>query len=395
MLRHQSRGCWALLILGAGFNLPSLAAPPAREAEYTLEAVEKAWRVRQQKVRTFRFHCDERQTYTKGSYLSGKKPEPSNPHRLVVPPETTTYDTSFSMTMDGDKLRYFSSNFTLTTEGKLVPQKGTTVSTSVGVKDLQEPGATSYPRGNILPPVADGLSITAPGQVALLLTFRPLHPATIYFRNVARRYVVVPGRSVFAERSCVQLKEVGTDPRFPITSVWLDPERDFVVVRMVQDSPTGPLSQLTFEEFRQTENGWVPLKWTKTSLNSDGSVSTSCRASVRHFTLNVLMDEKEFELEFPPGTWVTDGREKTRYILKEGGEKRIILGEELVGQASYEQLLNTETGQALEYTPDKPRADRRWLFLALAVIAAALVALVLVKRLRLRLGTRPRGAGQP
>jgi hypothetical protein len=368
-------GFRAALTLVAGLGLLFPATRAAHGAEVTVADVFKAWKERTNRVRTFRFKWDEQYTVSKGLYKSPG--ERGNPGDVYLPPKTTTYDTSYSVTMDGEKLRYDYDEIE-GAGGKLINQKGNRVVAGGEFKGFRGPGASRYPQGIVAQPVPGEPYGTDPQIQPLLLLFRPLNTGSIAFKNFPNQFSEVPGRSVIDERSCVQLKEGARTRGQLVTTVWVDPERDFVVTRVVLSDDERPHAQWTFHDFIQTEHGWVPRKWTRTFLGRSGSVLSSASATVRDFELNRPVDPNEFEVEFPPGTWVTDmrGKEEVQYIVKEGGERRLILREERVGGATYEQFLTTETGRALE----QPQKDRGRRVLGTALAAAVVVVVFVVAR---------------
>ena len=69
----------------------------------SIETIAEAWRNRQQAVRTFHFEWDEFYTTTPGALSKS----PSSEVKRTGPAEATTYNVSFFLTMDGDKLRFF------------------------------------------------------------------------------------------------------------------------------------------------------------------------------------------------------------------------------------------------------------------------------------------------
>ena len=79
-----------------------------------------------------------------------------------------------------------------------------------------------------------------------------------------------------------------------------------------------------------------------------GSISG---ALVDDFVFNEHVDPKEFDLEFPPGTWVTELESPTTYIVREGGKRRTITETELRSGNPYENFLKTEPGE-LAPAPD-------------------------------------------
>jgi hypothetical protein len=329
----------------------SMLALPMRVdgQEITLETIRKAWQAREAKVRSFRFDWDVRYTVPKGSYRNGTKND-DNPDGLVIPPETTTYNMDFRLSLDGDKVRYDANEMMLSEDRRLLHQKSYFVGTNEGSKSFSPPGAGTYPQGVIGERNPERIFISSPQAVPLFLIYRPLDARSCIFDDFPEQYQVLPGRSVVEGRSCVQIREIATSPSQGINTMWLDGDREFVVMRMTRSNDDGPYVQVTFHDFQPSKDGWVPLRWTRVVLGEGGSVRSSTSATVRSWQLNVRFDEKEFDVELPPGTLVTEfiGSRENNYIQREAGRKRPVLEKEILGGATYEQLLHTESGKALE-----------------------------------------------
>lgn len=96
-----------LLVVCALF---ALNGPSVQGQAPSLETIAKAWRDRQDRVRSARFEWTERETLTKG-YLTNIVTEPFRLKYMgidpgsVVPPDDVTHDVKASMLLDGEKLR--------------------------------------------------------------------------------------------------------------------------------------------------------------------------------------------------------------------------------------------------------------------------------------------------
>jgi hypothetical protein len=109
--------------------------------------------------------------------------------------------------------------------------------------------------------------------------------------------------------------------------------------------------------------GWVPSPWVYTILNEKGAIQESYNATVTDWAVNVPIDPDRFEITFPPGTRVVEPRNSPtpNYIGREDGSKRIIPPEDI--GATYEQLIRTQPGTALE----EMEGSKGWLLFVLAV----------------------------
>ena len=104
--------------------------------------------------------------------------------------------------------------------------------------------------------------------------------------------------------------------------------------------------------------------------------------SVTKYEFNVEIPISEFRFEFPAGTFVTDERNKERWILREGGKKRMITQPEINAGWSYEQLAATEPGMTAG--PTGP-TGRRWPLPVLIFALVICLSVFVVRRLRRRM----------
>jgi hypothetical protein len=360
-------------------GLPALAADG--DDPVTPETIWKAWMKRKVSVRTLRFDCDEQVVLSKGaSYNQGA---------VIVPPEQTAIGTPYKLTMDGDRLRLWSKSIVVDMKKELALDEITRVSTERGFKSLTEPRAMPYRTGGEGSSISETIGVRNSTFVLPLLTvYRPDHAALTIYKDFINRFDVMPGgRSTVMGRPCIQVQTTSTYRAInSTTTLWLDPDRDFLMVRYATTTNGKPSFQLTFTDFRHGDNGWVPIGWTWTTSNeADGSVLKSVTTSVREFALNEPIDPKEFELEFPVGTWVNGpwkGEQTVEYIVQPGGEKRMIRREELRQGATYDQLQKSKTGEAFRQPASGLPRYLVWLIVACA--ALAVLAWILARRLRHR-----------
>jgi hypothetical protein len=98
----------------------------------------------------------------------------------------------------------------------------------------------------------------------------------------------------------------------------------------------------------------------------------------------LVLKPEDFAFEFPPGTQVVEYGSKqgdvSHFIAQSDGKKRIITLDEFKHNASYEQLLASESGQAgVALTPVWRRVMPTLLFV-LIIVAVALSAFIKLRR---------------
>jgi hypothetical protein len=162
---------------------------------------------------------------------------------------------------------------------------------------------------------------------------------------------------------------------------WVDPARDFVLVRYLDQQSERTGSKLDVH-YRREAGEWVPERWEITELLPDGKLDQSIRAKVTAIEINSATDPNEYDLVFPRGTLVRDETEigkVSKYLINERGEKRPILPSEK--RKTYQELLHSEPPSALRNTA-------LWTVMVAAVVAV-LSAAWLVWRRRLVQRSRP------
>jgi hypothetical protein len=374
----------AICILVMGYIAVAAARADPPSAGVSVDDVARAWEDRSARVRTLRFKWHDRYTISSGFFLRPAPgvENPDNPHGLVVPEKTTTFDQSFSLVFDADKIRDEGKKILLSAEQKLVPQVYTWVVNDGDFRQLDEPGGARYPRGRARR--ADALKPPLRGDANLLpvyMVYRPFDPVVGTFPDFARRFHTVEGRFAVQERDCALLRDDQQKPSDNVTSIYVDRERDFLPMCMTRERNGSELYRVTFGEYERDGDEWVPMHWKASVFLGDGSVGIASASTVEKFAINGPVDSGEFELEFPPGTWVKDQESRTGYVMLDGGEKRQITHDELVSGAKYEDFLRTETGAA-RGAPAVGGAKLPWLWIVSGATAAAAVILFTLRKLK-------------
>jgi len=143
---------------------------------------------------------------------------------------------------------------------------------------------------------------------------------------------------------------------------WLDPAKDYSLVRFILASPEAIGLQQDCIYERSDEGCWVPVEWTTTRFDIKGIPTSINHARVSEYKINPTFAKDEFDITFPPGTVVSDSRPRVKpqrnpherartadYLVKEDGSEQVITPDER--QASYEQILKTESGEATTGQP--------------------------------------------
>jgi hypothetical protein len=154
-------------------------------------------------------------------------------------------------------------------------------------------------------------------------------------------------------------------------SYWLDPSAGYSIRRYAWDYGGKTSVQIDAEYTLDKSGVWIPQTWTSWRFDSMGQPTETARLKMTDYQINPKLTGKDFSIEFPPGTIVSDSSagKTLNYLLKKNGEKRIITAAE--AQVPYERILVTESGHG--HLQAKPYLTFRLLIggVALAILIAS------------------------
>lgn len=169
-----------------------------------------------------------------------------------------------------------------------------------------------------------------------LLHFRPFSTAVPNLS--ADRLKVVRLDSLAGGRKCTMVETL-PQKDFPLTGIyWVDPKRNFSIVRYVEKIRGIPAFELNIEYQPDPIVGWVPSAWNAALANE--RFATLDR--ILRYEINPKFTEADFKIEFPEGTIVFDRDLGYRYLLLSNGKKRKITPEESVNGFQYKELITTK-----------------------------------------------------
>jgi hypothetical protein len=295
--RNQTSGTMlcALMILFMNLQPPAnnLAQGKALQNDPrpvpTKNEIIKAWRKRQDAVKSARFAWTERQTHTRGWIANPRHPERerlANP----APPDDLTYSVSKALAFDGNKLRY-------TYEGKKEADgKQVLIDYSyVSVFDGQMGNTYLYPPMIKTPAVVRRGMTNGDAQNLdtrpILLAFRPLDPMMGHLSldraDTSHRMGNYKGRSYM-------ILEEPHDPSGWKSSVWIEPDRDYIVSRYRIYFQQKLVEDIEIDYTEDPRWGWIPIGWQIAQMKADGSTSKSAVSKVTAYTINLPINSEEF-----------------------------------------------------------------------------------------------------
>lgn len=356
----------------------------AKEPKLTLNTITDAWKRSQLQLRSGKFTWTERIIVPKGTIEvfneGGLRTDPSQRLEARIrklPLEDQTLEGETILAIDGDKWRYTTHTYVVDDEtGKLKPQKSDVVWNNGVIKAYMPPASYDHPIGNI--------SRGDQSDFPRIITARPMFliSRSIRVGLLSAENLTLADRSGRIDDHPCCILESG--PVASRRSIWADLNRDYCILRETSNN-NGQISvKMDITYTHDAQHGWVPSGWRIDEFKDDGTLRQSALATVTHWQINAPLDPKEFELEFPSGTWVRDFTQRSdlgdskQYIVRENGDKRIINAADR--NATYQQLLETETGHA--NLPSRS-GWRRWSLIALSSIVFISCAIILLFKRRL------------
>jgi len=264
----------------------------------------KAWQKRQDSVRTFRFAWTEQQTHPKGWLPNPRFPEREwlNISGLLV---DRSYHVSKTLAVDGNKMRY---SFEL--DRKEEPD-GVRVKTpdnrtdGLGVRrNYRYVSVFDGQMGKISltsliespPPVSRQTTTNLDAQNldtrVIMMVLRPLDPVMGHL--LIDRAVTNEGRRFYKGRSTMILEE-RHDPSGWKTSLWIEPERDFLVSRYRVFFEQKLIVDIDIDYVEDPRWGRIPNGWQVTEMLADGSKRLLVEAKVSSYGINQPIGIEEFQ----------------------------------------------------------------------------------------------------
>lgn len=339
----------ALLVLWSNTNSRGQIA--ISEQAPTIEQIRKVWQARQKKVSGARLDFEIEVTIPKDSVnerakqlrLATKRALPTD----INPPNDISVNATGGLSISKSKVRYWYKTQDWDPNKKqLVPLNNIDVFDETDRRVLQLYGtdafdgasklATNNPVGLIKkadrPDIASNL-----GVAALMYIFRGDDPK--FDRPLGNLTQVSDGLIKVGKRECILVSHA--EPSKSTEVLFLDRDREYVVVRHARLFDGKPKWQLDIDYQPDTLIGWMPKSWEYTIRVSSGApIVEAKRYTVTKYELNPVITDDEFQLTFPIGTSVVDTAPKrpVQYVVtKEGEQPRKF---DLNDPISYQEMLS-------------------------------------------------------
>lgn len=316
----------AIVVLVLMFPDPLLGQNQFYGEDEVLSAIQAAWTQRQQKVNSARVTWVTRKYYPKGSIASSL----SEQNHPAGPAQDMWTEKHSTLILEGDKFHYsFQGQGWSHEQNRFLPESYTSVFNGSIAKTLHPPRSD----GNRKPQGDVGTAMTYLDHrfspiIVINSTLRPVHPM---FRRYDFQFASVKsGRIVVQGHPCYELRF--QEPNSPSVSLaYVDPARDFVVVRMVEMNADRVNSQTNIQYSTDPIVGWMPQEWEHVVARSDTNLHVSTYCSITSVALNGPTEDEEFDIVFPLGARVYDHTQQ-RFVDATGDSDQFDHVESLVAE---------------------------------------------------------------
>jgi hypothetical protein len=254
-----------------------------------------AWRRRQQNIRSFHFSWTEAQCHRSGWIPNSRHPERE---RLAIPAQRIDrdYTVNKSLTVDGSTLRYsFELDRAEEPDGVDVVARND-ANDGLGVRrhyayassfDGQRSEVRITSRLAAPPPTVQHFNGNVDAQNLdarpIMLALRALDPVLGHL--LLERAVTNSGRTFHNGRSIFLLEE-RHDAAGWKTILWIEPERDYLVSRIIIAFEQQWIADIDIDYQQDARWGWLPSAWRVVAMTSDGSRQLVSRARVTGYRIN-------------------------------------------------------------------------------------------------------------
>jgi hypothetical protein len=297
------RPALALILVPAG--LLSVASGQSSR-DVTLDPVVEAWSQRQKYVRSARFVWNQDLTVRK---VNGPDEAPSS---AQGPPDggsrvgdLVDVTQRITMILDGERVA-----FVVETQGGKVLDmppfyKSTYDGTASQMYAVTEPDDPKLGTGTgVIRSERHAFDVDSIQFRPLMLTLRAVHPALAAIDPA--EYRVSPERGRIGDVSCLIIEHAGDQQ--PHKFYWVDPDRDFIVLREHETYRGVDRIRKDISYQRDPVHGWLPSGWKFVNLDERGELRESAVATVAEYAINATIPPSEFQIEYPKGTYLVDAR---------------------------------------------------------------------------------------
>lgn len=301
-------------------------------------------------------------------------------------PEDIFYRLYFHDTPQDSYRKALQNEFRNPADQQRLPRRLVSIRDGITRRDLFDKGDGQYAQAMIFdwPTIADGLDeILDHLQFRpLILMYRPLHPALGAIRPESCRLVA---QKSFANGSnCLVFEESRRDR--VVNKYWVDPDRDFVVVRQITEQAGASRAQLDISYRQDAALGWCPTGWTTMIFPRVARPSGYERlmhgsgVEVNRIDINDASIHADFrDIVIPAATLVVDRTRQEAFITLANDQKRMITRIEAADPTVTYRKLTTSMGAAF-FNLLWSRAPQFLLVVICIVLGRSVVSHLLIRR---------------
>jgi hypothetical protein len=268
---------------------------PAAESP-ALKRILTAWKARQQRLKSFHFTWGSRFSLPKGARDANRKN--ANEVRFDIPDSECWIEGENRVRAE---FRRIDARPGIVQLGKRC--RGTLDGSADVTLEFSESKGGS-PRGTVWNDKRDHES-RASLLCPLLLACRPAtqkatgaHPEFFH---------VLTENAIINNTHCIKIEKNGSGGDRIAETCWVDPSRDYVIVRWEIGRRNSPLFWASIDYLDDSEHGWLPSGWEtnlwEVAAQPNGGL---IRATVRKYSVNETFSPDTFATNFPPDTILPD-----------------------------------------------------------------------------------------
>lgn len=283
-----------------------------------IQEILKEWDARQKRTKTLRLEWTEDFIETKGSLT---KQIPSRVGKGIVPPADSRFQNSGELVLDEGKIRFrYRCHVWCSSKQAYVDDDALHVFDGKAGKQLTVGGTIDYPFG-IITNEKKSSNRTLLVLRPILVTFRPIDPDLSPYGGMP--YVTTGNHAVIQNRVCTEV-EVRRNIKGSVNRLWIDPERGHTVTRITNSENEKLRLKIDVRYRRDQQQNWIPESWEISTYLSDGSLNRSIRANVSAIAINPSVSKRDFDIEWPVGTYVKNEKQGPDFIQMDNGNVRVV-----------------------------------------------------------------------
>lgn len=358
------------------------ACRSAEGPQFTIEDIDSAWRERQKRTQSVKLEWRLQQTEFKGRTI----PEGQTHGGRKGPIPESDIDLTFELILivSGGRIRFQEKGKQFSVRsGQFSPWENTMVWNGTEGRRLYDYAEHQFDTGGV------NSSTRYLGSIAMRAPMYAFWPLGQSLGEISLSDYKLQSETVEIDGTpCLVLDRKTARPIE--TEIYVAPEREFSILRVVGRHGKSVHRQLDLTYTHDSKFGWHLEKWHFVIMQIGGAGFAHISDSeLTNIDFAYEASESDFVLNFPAGTRISDfrhGDDEVEYIVQSDQTWRpVIPGEK---RLSTKKLLDTQPGQ-FAISAGEP-SDRRWLlWVNLAILVLLSVAIVTI-----RLKKRRRGGGQ-